>query len=71
MNSEEIEREFGYTERQLDEMAAEYEDGTWEGCVGPVVYGNLDAETARRVMDEYGVDALPDCAEKQKMSTIS
>lgn len=29
MNNEEIEREFGYTPQQLDDMAAEFENGNW------------------------------------------
>lgn len=37
MNSEEIEREFGYTKQDLDDMAAEYENGNWpEDGWGPV-----------------------------------
>ncbi|WEV59256.1 hypothetical protein OZX67_01405 [Bifidobacterium sp. ESL0728] len=37
MNSEEIEKQFGFTPQQLDEKAAEYESGEWRGPIDPVI----------------------------------
>ena len=39
MNREEIDRTFGVTDDQLDQMAAPYESGEWEGGVGTVIPG--------------------------------
>ena len=36
---EEMNREMGLTEEELDRMAAEYEAGNWEGETGEVVLG--------------------------------
>jgi hypothetical protein len=46
MRREEIDRLFGVTDRQLDSMAEEYENGTWKGRVGTVRPGRP------RVFDE-------------------
>lgn len=39
MNREEINRLFDVTDEQLDNMAAEYETGDWQGGVGPAIPG--------------------------------
>ncbi|MCI1222994.1 MAG: ribbon-helix-helix domain-containing protein [Bifidobacterium subtile] len=39
MNREEINNLFGVTDQQLDRMAAEYEDGDWNGTVGQITPG--------------------------------
>lgn len=39
MEREEMNALLGVTEEQLDEMAEEYENGTWEGGVNDAVYG--------------------------------
>lgn len=46
MNREEINRLFDVTDRQLDTMAEEYENGTWKGHVGAIRPGRP------RVFDE-------------------
>ena len=39
MNKEEINRYFNVDDPALDRMAKEYEDGSWEGNVGPINHG--------------------------------
>ena len=39
MDREELNRMFGLTEEQLNAMAAEYEEETWEGGLTDVVHG--------------------------------
>ncbi|MFT9007954.1 MAG: hypothetical protein ABF489_00435 [Bifidobacterium sp.] len=46
MRREEINKLFGVTDRQLDTMAEEYENGTWKGHVGTIRPGRP------RVFDE-------------------
>lgn len=46
MNRKEINKLFGVTDRQLDGMAEEYENGTWKGHVGTIRPGRP------RVFDE-------------------
>ena len=46
MRREEINSLFGVTDRQLDSMAEEYEQGTWKGHVGVIRSGRP------RVFDE-------------------
>ena len=39
MNKEEINRYFHVDDPTLDRMAKEYEEGSWEGNVGPINHG--------------------------------
>lgn len=40
MNKEEINRYFHVDDPTLDRMAKEYEEGSWEGNIGPVNQGH-------------------------------
>ncbi|MDR2109625.1 MAG: ribbon-helix-helix domain-containing protein [Coriobacteriales bacterium] len=39
LSREALNKKFGVTEQMLDEMAEEYENGTWSGPVGKIVMG--------------------------------
>jgi len=39
-NKEEINRYFNVDDPTLDRMAKEYEDGSWEGNIGPINHGH-------------------------------
>ncbi|WEV65648.1 hypothetical protein [Bifidobacterium sp. ESL0764] len=64
MDSEEIEKKFGYTPEQLDEMAAEYESGEWEGPLDYVVQLRPITPEMRKKIDEIWAGYKREDAEK-------